>query len=81
MPTPLPVSTVLRACLHELDLTHSELRDKMRVSKRTVWKLVNGRQRLTANMAGRLATATGKPAREWLMLQADYELAQERGKR
>lgn len=76
MPAPLAVSTVLRSVIHHLDLTQEELAQSMRVNKRTVWKLINDRQRLTPRMAVLLQSATGKPAKEWLEIQTDYELSQ-----
>ncbi len=46
------------------------------VDRQTLSNLLNARSGISPEMAVRLEKAFGTPAREWLMRQLDYELAE-----
>ena len=56
--------------------TITELADAMGVSRKTLSAIVNGRARITAEVALRLARALGTSAESWLEGQAQYDLWQ-----
>jgi antitoxin HigA-1 len=51
---------------------------KLGVSRQTLWELLNAKQRVELAMAERLARVTDKPAREWLQMQLEHDLAASR---
>jgi antitoxin HigA-1 len=61
-------------------ITQDQLAKAMGVSRFSINQLLNGRRNLTADMALRLAHATGTTAEYWLKLQMNSDLAVARGK-
>ncbi len=59
----------------ELGVTASRLAVAMGVNRSTVGRLVAGQQRLTPQLAARLGACFGVPARWWLLMQAEYDVA------
>lgn len=74
MPKPLPIATYLRACMHTLGDTQGAFAARMGVGRTTVTTLLNGSQRITPEMAVKLAKVSGTPAAEWLARQAALDL-------
>jgi antitoxin HigA-1 len=56
-------------------ITQDQLARAMKVSRFSINQLLNGRRNLTAEMALRLARATGTTAEYWLKLQMNSDLA------
>lgn len=73
MPTKRKPTTVGEILEHEflleLGLTQSQLAQELKVSRRTVNELVNGRRNLTADMALRLSKYFGTTVGFWMNLQ------------
>lgn len=72
--------------LHELwmrplGLTITQTAAQLKVSRKTVSELVNGKAGISPEMALRLELAFGKSAESWLSIQAAYDLWQLESKR
>ena len=59
-----------------LGLSVTEGAKVLRVSRQALSNLVNGRARMSAEMAIRLAKAFGSTTETWIRLQAAYDVAQ-----
>lgn len=73
---PHPGLSVRHDCLAPLRLSVTEAAGKLDVSRRQMSDLVNGRSRISPEMAIRLDKAFGGGADAWYRLQANYDLAQ-----
>ncbi|SRR5690606_11480284 len=71
-----PGATVRQACLEKNGLSVTDAARVLGVDRQTLSNLLNARSGISPEMAVRLEKAFGTPAREWLMLQLDYELAE-----
>jgi addiction module HigA family antidote len=71
-----PGETVRRACIQKNGLSVTDAARVLKVDRQTLSNLLNGRSGISPEMAVRLEKAFGIPAREWLMQQLDYELAE-----
>lgn len=71
-----PGATVRRDCLEKNGLSVTDAARVLGVDRQTLSNLLNGRSGISPEMAVRLEKAFGTPAREWLMRQLDYELAE-----
>ena len=67
--------------LEPLDLTITEAAARLRVSRKTLSEIVNGRAAVSPEMALRLELAFGKSAQSWLGHQAAFDLWQLEAKR
>lgn len=67
--------------LEPLGLTITEAAARLRVSRKTLSEIVNGRAAISPEMALRLEMAFGKSAQSWLGHQAAFDLWQLRAKR
>jgi antitoxin HigA-1 len=63
-------------CIQPLGLTLADAALALGVGRDTVVDLVNGRLRISAEMAIRLSKAFGRGAESWMLQQAQYDLAQ-----
>ena len=57
-----------------LDITTQGFAEHLGIGRRTLYDIMDGKKSVTANMALRLARATGVRAEMWMNLQALYEL-------
>ncbi len=73
---PHPGLSVRYDCLEPLGLSVTEAAGKLDVSRSQISDLVNGRSRISPEMAIRLDKAFGGGADAWYRLQANYDLAQ-----
>ncbi len=71
-----PGMTVRRDCLEKNGLSVTDAARVLGVDRQTLSNLLNARSGISPEMAVRLEKAFGTPAREWLMRQLDYELAE-----
>ena len=69
-----PGGILKRQYLEPLSLSVSELARVLRVSRKTVSKIVNEHACISADMALRLAQAFNTSAELWLNLQRNYDL-------
>lgn len=73
---PHPGKVVRVSCLEPLNLNVTEGAKILGVSRQALSNLVNGRARISADMAIRLAKAFGSTTETWIRLQAAYDVAQ-----
>ena len=73
---PHPGKIVWVSCLEPLGLNVTQGAKVLGVSHQALSNLVNGRARLSADMAVRLAKAFGSTTETWIRLQAAYDVAQ-----
>lgn len=71
-----PGTIVRQDCLQKNGLTVTDAARVLGVDRQTLSNLLNGRSGISPEMAVRLEKAFGTSAREWLMRQLDYELAE-----
>lgn len=71
-----PGTTVRQDCLEKNGLSVTDAARVLGVDRQTLSNLLNARSGISPEMAVRLEKAFGRPAREWLMRQLDYELAE-----
>ncbi|MGH9606300.1 MAG: HigA family addiction module antitoxin [Terracidiphilus sp.] len=63
---------LIRECIGEVQV--GEAARRLKVSRSTLSRLINGRAAVTASMALRLSDAFGTEPRLWLDLQQQYDL-------
>lgn len=68
-------------CMEPLGLTVTELAEGLHVTRQTISKIINGKSRLTPEMALKLSEAFGTSVEVWLGVQQDYDLWQAEQKR
>ena len=73
---PHPGKVVRVSCLEPLDLSVTEGAKALGVSRQALSNLVNGRARISSEMAIRLAKAFGSTTETWIRLQTAYDIAQ-----
>ena len=71
-----PGTTVRQDCLEKNGLSVTDAARILGVDRQTLSNLLNARSGISPEMAVRLEKAFGTPAREWLIRQLDYELAE-----
>lgn len=71
-----PGTTVRQDCLEKNGLSVTDAARVLGVDRQTLSNLLNARSGISPEMAVRLEKAFGTPAREWLVLQLEYELAE-----
>ena len=71
-----PGTTVRQDCLEKHGLSVTDAARILGVDRQTLSNLLNARSGISPEMAVRLEKAFGTPAREWLIRQLDYELAE-----
>lgn len=77
---PHPGKVVRLSCLDPLGLTVTEGARILGVSRQALSNLVNGRARISTDMAIRLAKAFGSTTETWIRLQAAYDVAKARAR-
>ncbi len=73
---PHPGKVVRVSCLEPLGLSVTEGARALGVSRQALSNLVNGRARVSSEMAIRLAKAFGSTTETWIRLQTAYDIAQ-----
>ena len=71
-----PGTTVRQNCLEKNGLSVTDAARVLGVDRQTLSNLLNAKSGISPEMAVRLEKAFGTPAREWLVLQLEYELAE-----
>jgi addiction module HigA family antidote len=78
---PHPGGFVRRQCIEPLGLTIKDAAAALGVTRTTLSELVNGRRRISPEMAVRLSKVFGGSAEGWLTQQVHYDVAQVRAGR
>lgn len=73
-----PGEVVRVACLKPLGLSVTEGAKVLGVSRQALSNLVNGKSKMSVDMAIRLAKAFGSTTETWILMQAYYDVAQSR---
>lgn len=71
---PHPGEIIRELCLAPLGLSVSDAAKALRVSRKTLSEILNGRAGISPEMAIRLAIAFDTTAESWLAQQAQYDL-------
>lgn len=71
-----PGSAIRQECLEKHGLSVTDAARVLGVDRQTLSNLLNSRSGISPEMAVRLEKAFGTSAREWLLRQLDYELAE-----
>ncbi len=71
---PHPGNVVRRQCLEPLGLTVAEAAKGLGVSRNTLSMLLNGRMKVSTEMAIRLSQGFGGSPESWLQQQMQYDL-------
>lgn len=71
-----PGTTVRRDCVEKNGLSVTDAARILGVDRQTLSNLLNARSGISPEMAVRLEKAFGRSAREWLLQQLDFELAE-----
>jgi addiction module HigA family antidote len=71
-----PGAVIRQKCLDPNKLSVTEAARILGVDRQTLSNLLNGRSGLSPEMAIRLEKAFGSTARQWLIYQLDFELAE-----
>jgi len=71
-----PGTTIRQDCLEKNGLSVTDAARVLGVDRQTLSNLLNAKSGISPEMAVRLEKAFGTPAREWLVLQLEYELAE-----
>ncbi|HEV2464687.1 MAG TPA: HigA family addiction module antitoxin [Acidobacteriaceae bacterium] len=74
MKNPAHPGRILKLALGDMGI--SEAAARLKVSRPTLSKVINGRAGISADMALRLEAFLGNPGEFWLDLQKQFELAQ-----
>lgn len=72
-PTP-PGDFIKEDILKEFGMTQDQLASKLCVSRRTINEIINGKRRITADMALRLGKFTKTSPEVWINLQTAFDL-------
>lgn len=78
---PHPGEILSELWLKPMGLSITEAASRLKVSRKTLSEIVNGRAAVSAEMAMRLELAFDKSAASWFGHQAAYDLWQMRGRR
>ena len=78
---PHPGEILREMWLTPLDLTLTRTAAELKVSRKTLSEIVNGKASITPEMAVRLEMAFGKSAESWLGHQAAFDLWQMQGRK
>ncbi len=78
---PHPGEVLRELCIEPMGLSITETAEALRVSRKTLSAILNGRSRISPEMAVRLSLAFGTSAESWLNQQVQYDLWQAEKKR
>ena len=71
------VGVMLKEHLEAVGLTQKELCARIEVSTTIINEIIKGKRNMNANLANKLVDVFGLPAKYWMGIQADYDLAKE----
>lgn len=71
---PHPGEIIKGLWLDPLDISITDAAEAMRISRKSLSKIINGKARVTPEMAVRLSIALGSSPESWLGHQAAYDL-------
>ena len=71
------VGVILKEHLEDLGITQKELCERINVSTTIINEIIKGKRNMNANLATKLVDIFGLPAKYWMGIQADYDLARE----
>ena len=71
---PHPGEIIRTLCLEPLGLTVTQAAEALGVSRKTLSAILNGRARISPEMAVRLSIAFGTSSESWLNQQTQYDL-------
>ena len=71
---PHPGEMIKRLCLEPLGVTVTEAAQALGTSRKTLSAILNGRARISPEMAVRLSMAFGTSAESWFNQQTQYDL-------
>ena len=77
---PHPGEIIKELCLEPLGINLTQAAKAVGVSRKTLSAIINGRARVTPEMAIRLSLAFGTSAESWLNQQSQYDLWEARRK-
>ena len=77
---PHPGEIIKELCLEPLGINLTQAAKALGVSRKTLSAIINGRARVTPEMAIRLSLAFGTSAESWLNQQSQYDLWEARRK-
>lgn len=69
-----PGEYIIEAYLEPLEMTRTELADRLGVSASAVSRILTGKSDVSPEMAVRFERVLGRSAESWLAMQADYSL-------
>jgi len=75
---PHPGEFIREVYLHELRLSVRDVASKLQVAPSTLNRILQGRSRVSPEMALRLSRCLGRSAESWLAMQDAYDLWQAR---
>lgn len=78
---PHPGEIIKELCLEPLGINLTQAAKALGVSRKTLSSIINGRARVTPEMAIRLSLAFGTSAESWLNQQSQYDLWETRQKK
>ena len=65
---------IILGSLEDANIKRSDLATALGISRNTLYKLLEGKQSMTAEMAIRVEAVMGGSAEVWMALQADHDL-------
>lgn len=65
--------TYVEDIVDDLNITQAEFAKRLSTSPKTISKIINGEDRITSELANKLAKLTGISIKTWLNLQASYD--------
>ena len=71
------VGVMLKEHLEAVGLTQKELCARIEVSTTIINEIIKGKRNMNATLANKLVDVFGLPAKYWMGIQADYDLARE----
>lgn len=82
MHNPAHPGEVIKAfCLEPKSISVADAAERLGVSRKTLYKIINGKGAVTPEMALRLELVFGSTAQTWLNMQTSYDLWQLKDKR
>ncbi len=76
-----PGELIRELCLEPKGISVADAAERLGVSRKTLYKIINGKGAVTPEMALRLELVFGSTAQTWLNMQTTYDLWQLKDKR
>ncbi len=78
MKNPVHPGLLVKDCIEHYNFTEAETAKILKITRQQVYNIVSCKSSISPRMAIRLEKAFGSSARNWLAMQSNYDLAQER---